>query len=699
MSELNEVFDEDGKSYPVVNLKPKLKVPQLWSVALPGNDELVVRMVSYMTEGDALKQVKLGDKYAHVILMSLSKNGTPAELRGGLGADPIGAMRTIFQTVYENVKKLHMDAVMFRFPAKKMKGQEKAIQRVIARLCMSETGGRFVPLNALYQFTGKHAYVLIYRKSKPLESIAGIPEINANLYTKVDSDVGDVYVIKKTGESVQKDVAIAGSIAAVEAPRSDRLVINKTKFSREALLKIQTVAQDDFVYPKSKEFMNTASLLSAPSTGVAIDPKDLKEYEVYTSGKVAATDAIDKAFNGAVWEIGKMIPGVSVDEREFSQEYMTKYRKIVESGKSVNSIEAVKALTQGLYELIEDRKDDYINNWIKRYGDTVVPGTQKERALKAHNETAAKVLSNGVRDAVRMISSKTIAWYTGYKPKLAKGDAGAIKEYTTSSYDPINSYLLGRNIDVADFEAEEMIEKLDKAFIRSGVKLPEGTTLYRGQKLRRPFFEKLVETRMYMFRNFVSTSIYPIMLGGWGANTTLAMAGADEIVKKDDQNAEAPDFRDYTFQTNALGDPASPEFIDKLKYDEKVSVGWVIYGADKINSIIPGSYSAHASECEVILPRGLVVSVDKITSSTLSLDITQIQRMIEATVMTSEQISEAVVYDGDHLLETGEHIVVSDSDEVEPVSFASFTKAQRIDFMKVLAGIMDLDTVPEKFVL
>lgn len=697
MSELlNEVF-EDSKQYPAINLKPKLKVPQLWQLAVPGNENLVVRMVSYMTEGDALKQVKQGDKYAHVILMSLSKNGTPAELKGGLGSDPIGAMNTIFKTVYDVAKKTHMDAIMFRFPAKKMVGQERAIQRVIKRLCMSVTGGRFVPLDAMYQFTAKHAYVLVYRKTKPLTDISGIPEINTELYTKVESNIGDVFVNKKSGDKVTKDEAIAGSIAAVESKRSDRIVINKTKLSRRALASIQSVAQDDNVYSRSAEFMDTAPELSRPVTAAPIPEKDHNEYKALVSGKSAAAEALDFAYNTASYDIRKIGRTQVIDgddEAYFNKTVMGEYAKLIKSGESVNSVKALKTAASAFYKYLSAEKAGF----IKRTADEIrhIHGPESEAvAEKTYNRESAKVLTNAMRDFVRINAKKTAYWYSSFTPEMSTKDRGAVKEYTTSSYDPINSYLLGRSIDENDAEVESMIVGLDNAFKNSGSKLPEGTTVYRGQKLRRPFFEKIVETRMYMFRNFVSTSLYPIMLGDWGANVSLAIAGADDLVKASDSDAEAPDFRDYTMQTNALGDPASPEYIEQLKYNEKLAIGWVISGADKINTIIPGHYSAHANECEVILPRGTVLGIDKITSASYEFSGDN-QRMIEATVMTTEELSEAVVYDGDHLLETGEHVVVSGS---ESVGFASFTKAQRFDVMGMLAAMVNTDSIPQKFVL
>lgn len=69
MTQLNEVFESEG-TLPVVNLNPKLKVPQIWKIG-DAESQLVARMVSYASEGDAIKQVKMGDKYSHGILLPI----------------------------------------------------------------------------------------------------------------------------------------------------------------------------------------------------------------------------------------------------------------------------------------------------------------------------------------------------------------------------------------------------------------------------------------------------------------------------------------------------------------------------------------------------------------------------------------------------------------------------------------------------
>ena len=129
MELLNEVFDEENsKIYPVENVKPKLKVPQVFLIKVPGNNNLMIRLVQGSGQGDAVKNIKMGDKFIQVYVFSVSEKGNIGALKGGLGQDPIGAINTIFETVNKVVKQIKADAVMFRFNPKKMQGQDKAIQ-------------------------------------------------------------------------------------------------------------------------------------------------------------------------------------------------------------------------------------------------------------------------------------------------------------------------------------------------------------------------------------------------------------------------------------------------------------------------------------------------------------------------------------------------------------------------------------------
>lgn len=294
--QLDEVFDENTSTYPVVNLKPNLKLPQCWKFDVPGNDSLMARMVSFQSDGDNVKNVKMGDKFVQVFLMSLSDKGNAGELRGGLGSDAIGAITTIFDTVAAQAKQYRFDAVLFRLPIKKMKGQGPIVQRIMARLALQRTGGKFVVLKELWGHSSKYAYVLIRRKNVNLEDIEGIPAVSPELFTAVETKAGTTYVDKKSGETVTKDEAFAATIAAKEDNRSsDRQIAAKTKISRRDTIMAQ------YGNPGLKNGWSAANIkkldkLNAAPPVVVADGKPDENVKLITRSTVA--EIRDKTFEG-----------------------------------------------------------------------------------------------------------------------------------------------------------------------------------------------------------------------------------------------------------------------------------------------------------------------------------------------------------------------------------------------------------------
>lgn len=692
---LVEVFDSDSeKNYPVINLNPKAKVPQLWAVKVPGNDKLVARMVSYLSQGDAIKQVKQGDKYAHVILMSLSDKGTPAELKGGLGSDPVGALNTIFDTVYAVVKKNRMDAVMFRFPAKKMKGQEKTVQRIMNRLVMARTGGQFKVLDALYNFTAKHAYVFIYRKARGLEDISGIPEINTELYTKVESQVGDVFVSKKTGNNVTKEEAIAGSIAEIEKDRTDRAIINRTKVSRRAIASSQSLSTDVILdASKFEEYEESASEFSKPATATEI--VEGAELKLAISSKASKEYIASRAASSFAWNIagfgGKNEEKVLSKENTFKTEYVHRL-----GNAETTSVKSMEAYIQTALDILESEKEEH----IKRFKDAHY-GSSEERtqeSIRLWNIYRTKFIKTSLQSYAGTVSEQirniTIARVPNH---YSNAEKRGIKEYVGSGYRDINNMLLGR-YDPEDYDSLDKkevvvaIKNLDDAFKR-GDKLPEGMTLWRSQTVRKPIYEALVKNRVFYFRNFVSTSLHPIIFGSWKGNQGVAMASDNtRSVLNIDKNGEAA----------IIPASISAGYLERNGEEGiRVNIGWAITGAEKINVVYPGSISNMSSEMEVILPRGTMLKVNKITDASYNdgMEYSN-QKFIQAEVMTSDQLDEAVVYDGDALMESGELVAMDEPEGL--VSFASFASSnvrkKANEALGILAAFIDISDIPEKFV-
>lgn len=690
--QLNEVFESEG-TLPTVNLNPKLKVPQIWKIG-DAESQLVARMVSYASEGDAIKQVKLGDKYAHVILMSLSAKGSPAELKGGLGPTPIDAINTIFDIVFEQVKKLRMDAVMFRFPTKKMKGQGPIVQRIIQRLVAQKTGGRFKVVPAMYQFTGKHTYILVVRKQADIEDIKGMPGINAELYTKVDSDVGEVYISKKEGAQVTKETAIAGSIAKVEERRTDKMVITKTKISRRAIAASQSLEADRNEGELFQKYEQTASEFSAPATAELIP--QAAEVELSLSSETAKdklATAIDFKIYNTMDDSFKFADEVSYGDK-INSSLETFVKKI--KNEKTTSVKALAAFVEAANEIAESIKSDWFEDYRKDnfHLEKEILNENSERVWKQRKSSfLSKIMYTYAIESTREILNIT----TSRDPKqYTLAEKRAIREYASSAYIDINNVLLGRYkpgfYEVLDeSEVKRAIDGMDSAF-KNGDRLPEGITVYRAQSLRAPIYEALVKNKVFYFRNYVSTSLAPIIFGGFKENAAIGLASDD--VRKElniDNNDEGVTISASQVRTHMY----APDQI-------RVDVGWAISGAHKVNVIYPGQLSMHANEKEIILPRGLLVKIDKIVDASANTGSGAVSnnKFIQAEVMTSDELQESVVYDGDVLMETGELVVYQDDFDTSesPVSFDSFVKSTRFDVLPLLASCIDLYDIPEKFI-
>ncbi|AKU42858.1 ADP-ribosylase [Escherichia phage QL01] len=689
--QLNEVFESEG-TLPTVNLNPKLKVPQIWKIG-DAESQLVARMVSYASEGDAIKQVKMGDKYAHVILMSLSAKGSPAELKGGLGPTPVDAINTIFDVVYDQVKKLRMDAVMFRFPTKKMKGQGPIVQRIIQRLVAQKTGGRFKVVPAMYQFTGKHTYILVVRKQADIEDIKGMPGINAELYTKVDSDVGEVYISKKEGMQVTKETAIAGSIAKVEERRTDKMVITKTKISRRAIAASQSLESYRNESELFKKYEATAVDFNKPAT-VPLIP-EAQEMVTNNNSPAAKNKVANIVAEGTAEELHydyKLFPlhGIGEIQEKIKEKILTAIKN-----EPLTSVKALEKYASTINTIFEEYKGEWLaihNRTRKGQPDDLWNELTEAKWKAAKTKFIKKRVYSfaGVGGGI-MVDITIAREGSKYTPSQKRG----IREYCGSGYTDINNLLLGRynpqNYEVmSEKDIESAVNNLDSAF-ENGDRIPEGITVYRAQSMTAPIYEALVKNKVFYFRNFVSTSLTPIIFGRFGV--THAGIGLLE-----------PEVRnELTVDKNEEGITINPNEIRAYKENPdyvKVQIGWAIDGAHKVNVVYPGNLGI-ATEAEVILPRGLMVKVNKITDASNNDGTTSSNtKLIQAEVMTTDELQESVVYDGDVLMETGELVVYQDDFDTSesPLSFDSFVKSTRFDVLPLLASCIDLYDIPEKFI-
>lgn len=669
---LNELFDSDEvNNYQAIDVNPKTKVPQLWNIKVPGNDNLLVRMVSYLSKGDALKQVKQGDKFVQVFLMSLSDKGNISELRGGLGKDPMGALNTIFDTVYEQVKKLKMDAVLFRFPAKKMKGQEKTLQRIIKRLAMQRTAGKFVVLEDLYQFTGKHAYVMIYRKSKPLEDINGIPGIDAEIYTKVESKVGEVYVNSGTGKQVSKLEAIAGSIANQENARNERSVITKTKVSRRDLMTALYSISKPEDLEKYKEPAKEAfvKLQASPPIHVSSDGAPSKLLS-------DATESSQKILDGMVIGISTAI--------EQGPDKAGWARNIVEplvAHIGPNKMEVVNLHLRNIAEILKDNKSSIdIFKALSKEVMLIESGSQEEK-LKLLRELIRKVSATAFIDPMTFDFRD---YKNTHKNEFTKEEQTVIAKYTARGYEEINDFLLGKEPSAKSIY-DGQIPVLDEAFSK-GQTLKKGTVLYRAQRMDYADVDKSVKNKVLYFPNYVSTSMAPLIFYKADQLNTALSPDARNIALESWEEVSVASIGQNTLNDIKTDYPLKPSY-------RRVTLGLVIKNAHTVKVIVPGSLSKYPSECEVILPRGSALRITSVSAPVTKEDELSQSMLLETSYIAPEQLTEDTeLYDGDLFMKEG---------KLEKVSgFSKFLTESKTDNggLDLLAEVMDLSIIPEKFI-
>lgn len=691
IEELNEVFDEDKNiSYPVINMNPKYKIPQVWNFAVPGQEFLMARLMQF-TGKETVKQYKMGDKIAEVFLMSGTSKGHAVPLKGGLGTSPIDAIQLIFRTVYDSIKYSKPDVVLFRFPSKKMKGQERGVIRVMNRLVQMGTSGRYQVLPAAHGVGNKNAYVIMYRRGVDLLSVDGMPPIPEK-YAKTDTKVGEVYTNKETGEQVTKAEVAADTLAQAADNKTDASVAQRTKFSRRRVAQAQTIDELNVVPKLSKkdqeaweEFENNAAEFSNPATAPTLE--DEAEFKTFMEGKFFRNNTVEYAANTVYRR-----SGLSNEQRAvFEAEFKAKFDKRLGDNQPC-SVKAVAAFVETTIEQIDSLKSEWMDKWMKKEGNTGkylnMPEMIGPDSKNAWNRFRSKILRGSVHAFAQQVAHAPSSFTKTYDPThYTKAEHTAIRIYCGSAYRDINNFLNGYKADedsISIKESIETIKDLDSAF-RNGVKLPEDVTLWRAQRLAIPIWKNLVKDRVFYFRNFVSTSLYPIIFGGWTINAVTGLASDEQrpsIVIDGTDEGVIPN-----------------KYTKNPEYNQSVSVGWAINGAEKINVVYPGKISIQPNEDEVILPRGTMVQINKITdaSSSEGMEYSNV-KFVQAEIMTNEQIQESTtIYDGDVLMETGELVAVDGLSFGEYSPSASRSKRYN-ESLQILADLIDFGNIPDKFI-
>ncbi|EEY7270185.1 ADP-ribosyltransferase [Escherichia coli] len=681
MELITELFDEDT-TLPITNLNPKKKIPQIFSVHVDDAIEQPgFRLCTYTSGGDTNRDLKMGDKMMHIVPFTLTAKGSIAKLKG-LGPSPINYINSVFTVAMQTMRQYKIDACMLRILKSKTAGQARQIQVIADRLIRSRSGGRYVLLKELWDYDKKYAYILIHRKNVSLEDIPGVPEISTELFTKVESKVGDVYINKDTGAQVTKNEAIAASIAQENDKRSDQAVIVKVKISRRAIAQSQSLESSRFETPMFQKFEASAAELNKPADAPLIS--DANELTVISTSGFALENALNSVTAGMAFREASIIPEDKETDvnTEIKNKALERLRK-----ESITSIKTLETIASIVDDTLEKYKGAWLERNINKHSHLNQDAANNELVQNSWNAIKTKIIRRELRGY-----ALTVGWSlhsivenkdsSKYTPAQKRG----IREYVGSGYVDMNNALLGlynpdeRTSILTAPEIEQAIDNLDSAF-KNGDRLPKGITLYRSQRMLPSIYETLVKNRVFYFRNFVSTSLYPNIFGTWMTDSAIGVL---------------PDEK----RLNISIDKNDEGLVNSS--DNLVGIGWVITGADKVNVVLPGGSLAPSNEMEVILPRGLMVKVNKITDASYNDGTVKTNnKLIQAEVMTTEELTESVIYDGDHLMETGELVTMTGDieDRVDFASFVSSNVKQKVESsLGIIASCIDIANMPYKFV-
>lgn len=681
MELITELFDEDT-TLPITNLNPKKKIPQIFSVHVDDAIEQPgFRLCTYTSGGDTNRDLKMGDKMMHIVPFTLTAKGSIAKLKG-LGPSPINYINSVFTVAMQTMRQYKIDACMLRILKSKTAGQARQIQVIADRLIRSRSGGRYVLLKELWDYDKKYAYILIHRKNVSLEDIPGVPEISTELFTKVESKVGDVYINKDTGAQVTKNEAIAASIAQENDKRSDQAVIVKVKISRRAIAQSQSLESSRFETPMFQKFEASAAELNKPADAPLIS--DANELTVISTSGFALENALNSVTAGMAFREASIIPEDKESDvnTEIKNKALERLRK-----ESITSIKTLETIASIVDDTLEKYKGAWLERNINKHSHLNQDAANNELVQNSWNAIKTKIIRRELRGY-----ALTVGWSlhsivenkdsSKYTPAQKRG----IREYVGSGYVDMNNALLGlynpdeRTSILTAPEIEQAIDNLDSAF-KNGDRLPKGITLYRSQRMLPSIYEALVKNRVFYFRNFVSTSLYPNIFGTWMTDSAIGVL---------------PDEK----RLNISIDKNDEGLVNSS--DNLVGIGWVITGADKVNVVLPGGSLAPSNEMEVILPRGLMVKVNKITDASYNDGTVKTNnKLIQAEVMTTEELTESVIYDGDHLMETGELVTMTGDieDRVDFASFVSSNVKQKVESsLGIIASCIDIANMPYKFV-
>jgi hypothetical protein len=685
--QLNEIFDADtpGIVYPVENLTPNAKVPQMLHMKVPGTNDLIIRLTHLDTIGTRVKAVQPNDKTVQVFLMSLSDKGNITDFRGGLGTDPVGAINTMFATVMDISKKYHFESVLFRFTRTKMKGKSEQAKRVLSRLIKQRSGGRYTTLEEVTRSESKKFdfALAIKKNSDLLDDIAS----SAKGYQKVETKAGITYINDNTGNQVTKAEVVADVLTSQSAKITDQQIAAKSKISRRAAFDAMYNVGTEFSAKRNEA--NETTFQELKNT-VPITPATRPESIVFRhiANKIKYKSYADSLRNWNPKEV-KYGPG------NLNAETFLSMMKDVFKTTPANTFKLFQEHVDAFADIVEQTDPRDTNATVVKIANYFSSGRfaeldfdDRQTLIKGAVYTFIHYISNDIREAYSDYTIGEISAETKYTDE----DIKAIQSYTGNRYVEMNDFLTGSRPNISPATLAE-IKTLDNIFVNKGDTLPKGTKVYRGMSMKVPQLKTVVESKIMYFANIVSTSLLPVIYNGAFAAVHPTIDNASTDITNLDTIEDVLGSKLYT----------PDDAYDYKRHGEigkTISLGMVISGVDKINCIVPGNVSSYSHECEVMLPRGTAMRIIKFMAPPEDSDGWAATGLMYLDIIAPDQLTESMEFiDGDKFLAEG---------VLEPISFSNmFNTRHKIltesltpdnEMAKdLLLSCINMNQVPDRF--
>ncbi|QIW87069.1 hypothetical protein AHP1_2381 [Aeromonas phage Ahp1_CNU-2021] len=238
-----------------------------------------------------------------------------------------------------------------------------------------------------------------------------------------------------------------------------------------------------------------------------------------------------------------------------------------------------------------------------------------------------------------------------------------IMHYCGMGFKTINNFLLNGS---GGNKGQNLVAKMDKAFEESAAYVTKDVLLFRSMAMRDYLALEIAEGKLFHFRTYVSTTTSPIKGMSFCGPGMSAMA---------------------TYRYTDL--------MDTDPIDRDLTTTMTIRDAYKIPVVVPGKFAAQfPQECEVIMPRGTTVRINRLAASPNRKGIIQNVHFDTSVVPSSEIAVNETVYDGDAFISTGKLKAIR-------VGFGTFVNESKgideLDQVKtwLLAGQAEASKVPE----